>query len=87
LKQWGFLKNLPAQAWKYLGFVIRKRKREGKETDISVAEIKMPPQKVQKALSRYCYDPGNWEFRPRKHHSFRKESCLLIQDLDHLTRI
>ncbi|KAL1635207.1 hypothetical protein SLS58_010377 [Diplodia intermedia] len=52
-KKWGFRKNLTPSEWQLVSRRIDKRKRDGKETDLKIHGIRVPPKKVDKAISRY----------------------------------
>ncbi|OMP83543.1 hypothetical protein BK809_0004924 [Diplodia seriata] len=52
-KKWGFRKNLTPSEWQRVSRCTNKRKRDGKETDLKIDGIQVPPKKVNKAISRY----------------------------------
>ncbi|KAF7535761.1 hypothetical protein G7054_g5141 [Neopestalotiopsis clavispora] len=54
-KEWGFSKNVPVKTWKHIGLKIGKRKREGKQSAVSVNGIQIPLKKVKKETSRHYY--------------------------------
>ena len=51
------------------GYRVRDSETEegGKESDVSISGVRIPPEKVQKALGRYCYESVLDTFRPRKY--------------------
>jgi hypothetical protein len=51
-KKWGFRKNLKSLEWKAVSHHLRKRKREGKESDLYVDETLVPEKKLRKETAR-----------------------------------
>ncbi|ETS74192.1 hypothetical protein PFICI_14058 [Pestalotiopsis fici W106-1] len=55
LKEWGFSKNIPVNTWKHVGHKIEKRKREGKDSVISINGVEISAKRVKKETSRHFY--------------------------------
>jgi hypothetical protein len=53
LRGWGFTKNLKKKDWPAIDHHVSKRKRDGKESEVLLNDIPIPPKKIQKETSRY----------------------------------
>lgn len=54
-RHWGFKKNRPTREWKDIGYVLAKRKRDGKESDVYDYGVVIPKTKVQKEIGRHSF--------------------------------
>ncbi|KAI1129331.1 ankyrin [Nemania abortiva] len=52
LRHLGFCKKLPLEKWAIVDAHIKKRKHEGKETNVRLSDILQPPKKIARILSR-----------------------------------
>jgi hypothetical protein len=57
LDRWNFRKKVNTDVWKYVEHQTRKRKREGKDTEVIISGRRIDPKKVRKATSRNFYTP------------------------------
>ncbi|RYP51343.1 hypothetical protein DL768_003347 [Monosporascus sp. mg162] len=55
LKQWKFRRNLNKQAVTYIDYQVKKRKRDGKESDCVLSGVRLPPSKIQRAINRHSF--------------------------------
>ncbi|RYP10538.1 hypothetical protein DL764_000591 [Monosporascus ibericus] len=55
LKQWKFRRNLNKQAATYIDYQVKKRKRNGKESDCVLSGVRLPPSKIQRAINRHSF--------------------------------
>jgi len=55
LKQWKFRRNLNKEAAIYIDYQVKKRKRDNKESDVILSGIRLPPEKIQKAINRHSF--------------------------------
>ncbi|MCJ1342795.1 hypothetical protein MMC31_000984 [Peltigera leucophlebia] len=53
LKKWDFRKNMTSKEWDYTILHIRKRKLDGKESDVYFNGSKVPEKKLKKQMSRH----------------------------------
>ncbi|KAL0263111.1 hypothetical protein SLS55_002087 [Diplodia seriata] len=56
-KKWGFRKNLTLSEWQLVSQRIDKRKRDGKETNLRIDGIPVPPKKLNRAMQRHGQGP------------------------------
>ncbi|KAK8081086.1 hypothetical protein PG997_008904 [Apiospora hydei] len=54
-RAWGFVQNIPKEAWKYIELKIEKRKREDKDSVAIVDGVLIPPKRLKKETSRHYY--------------------------------
>ncbi|KAL2036493.1 hypothetical protein N7G274_010759 [Stereocaulon virgatum] len=54
LKKWGFEKNSSADQWKQVAKVVRKRKHEGKDSEVFIRNDRVSTPKLRKEISRYA---------------------------------
>ncbi|KAK4455313.1 ankyrin repeat-containing domain protein [Podospora aff. communis PSN243] len=59
LKEWGCYKNLPKNAWRYVGHQTRKRRRSdgGGETCVVLSGVRLSHGQVQKGVRNHCPGP------------------------------
>ncbi|KAL2671372.1 hypothetical protein Neosp_013957 [[Neocosmospora] mangrovei] len=61
LESWGFKKNSSKEKWEHAAAVFRKRKLEGKETELQMNGKVISTKKLRKELGRYAYlQPPSW---------------------------
>ena len=54
-KKWKFRKNRTHRDWELAAPIINKRKRSGKETNLYIDGVLIPPTKIRKEISRYNF--------------------------------
>ncbi|RPA79453.1 ankyrin [Ascobolus immersus RN42] len=57
LLRWGVGKNFTEKDWAKIGHQVKKRKREGKESEVYLEGERIPTKKVLKELARYSQGP------------------------------
>ena len=65
-KKWGFKKYSNKDQWKAIAIKVRKRKSQGKESEICVRGEKISDQKARKEMSRYAPPTFDPESRGKK---------------------
>lgn len=60
-KKWGFEKNLKSEQWKGIAGMVRKRKSQGKDSQVSIKNRQIPHKKLCKEMSRYALPADNHE--------------------------
>ncbi|RTE83504.1 hypothetical protein BHE90_001985 [Fusarium euwallaceae] len=58
LESWGFKKNSSKEKWEHAAAVVRKRKAEGKETELQMNGKVISTKKLRKEFGRYAYMPS-----------------------------
>ncbi|RSL80942.1 hypothetical protein CEP51_006197 [Fusarium floridanum] len=58
LERWGFKKNSSKEEWEHAAAVVRKRKSEGKETELEMNGKVISTKKLRKEFGRYAYLPS-----------------------------
>lgn len=53
IQRWCFRKNLTQEEWQFAVRRIKKRKREGKDTEVAIDGIPVTSKKLKKAIARY----------------------------------
>lgn len=51
-KKWGFRKNKRAHDWEFIDRSIKRRKNEGKESEVFHNGLLIPKQRVEKEIAR-----------------------------------
>jgi hypothetical protein len=63
-KAWGFQKNKKKDDWELVAFKVKKRKKEGKLSEVTMDGKPVPAKRLRKELSRYGYkadfQPGSY---------------------------
>ncbi|KAI3333943.1 hypothetical protein F4824DRAFT_229909 [Ustulina deusta] len=62
LKKWGIKKNLRRDVWRYVSHEVRKRKRVGKTSEVTLFGMQLPPDKLRKEVQRYTAIPTAKDF-------------------------
>ena len=52
-KKWNLRKNLNENEWRFIHYRLEKRKRQGKESEVSFNNTLVPVKKVKKEISRH----------------------------------
>ncbi|RYP68044.1 hypothetical protein DL771_006885 [Monosporascus sp. 5C6A] len=55
LKQWKFRRNLNKEAAIHIDYQLKKRKRDGKESDCVLSGVRLPSSKIQRAINRHSF--------------------------------
>ena len=78
-KQWHIKKNLTNEEWKFIDRKLRKRKQEGKESDIYFHGKLIPDKKVKKETSRHA--PPTFQ-QPQFSGKKQPKLCIVNQYTD-----
>jgi len=58
-EKWAFKKNSSKDQWEGIAVEVRKRKYQGKESEIFVKNKRIPDKKLRKEISRYAPAEGD----------------------------
>src|ERR1700753_709130 len=53
LDKWGYKKKVPARVWGHIGKQVRERDDAGKESEVIIRGVPVPPKKWRKEIQRY----------------------------------
>ena len=56
MKTWDFRKNLTKDEWKTIVPKVKKRKGDGKETEVTLNGVPVAAKKLKKEMQHYGYD-------------------------------